>query len=58
MKTVNEIIAEINHCNYIITALEDYNRGLKKFEGNCDELGDAIDIIERYIRELGDKQVK
>lgn len=58
MRTVNDIIEEINYCDRVITALNNYNSGVKKFEDHCDELYDAVGIINDYIKELGSKQVK
>ena len=57
MKTVNEVIAEIEFCNRTVADLENYADG-KMGLGCAETMRDAVSIIERYVEELGKKQIK
>lgn len=56
--TVNDIIRELDFCKAIINEMEGYMENNSVIGGAADTMRDAIDIIEKYMDELGRKQIK
>ena len=55
--TVNDIIRELDFCKKVINCVEDVRDKHPDFD-NIDSLEDAVDIIGKYMDELGRKQIK